>query len=102
MSAGPVGGSMSSFHDGNGLPKVLSLNPSVEELRAKAEACREEVRTFHTAAMREHHLKIALEYDRLAKRGEDYASRPNGDEYALKIWYPARQRGKPPSVSNTR
>ena len=80
---------MSTFNDGNGLPKVLSRNPSVEELRAKAEECREQAKTFKNRAIREHHLKVALEYDRLAKRCEDYASRPNGDAHALRIWYPA-------------
>ena len=81
---------MSSFHDGNGLAKLLSRDPSVDELRAKAEACREQARTFHSPDMREHLLKIALEYDRLAKRGEDYACRPSGDEHALRAWYPPR------------
>jgi hypothetical protein len=80
---------MSSFNDGNGSPKSLSRDPSIEELRAKAESCREQARTFVSQEMREHLLKIALEYDRLAKRAEDYVARPNGDEYALKVWYPA-------------
>ncbi len=81
--------SMSIVNDGNGLPKCLSRDPSVEELRTKAEACREQARTFQSPIMREHLVMIALEYDRLAKRGEDYAARPNGDEHALKVWYPA-------------
>ena len=79
---------MSSFNDSNALPKTLSRGPSVEELRVKAEDCREQARTFQSPELREHLLRIALEYDRLATRAEDYARRPHGDEHALKVWYP--------------
>jgi hypothetical protein len=80
---------MSSFVQGNLFPKSRSRDLSVEELRAKAEACREEATVFGIPFFREQHLKIALEYDRLAKRGDDYAAQPNGDDPALRVWYPA-------------
>ena len=64
---------------------MASTIPTIEELQAKANDCREEARSFQNPAIRENLLAIALEYDRLARRAEEYEARPS--EFALRHWY---------------
>ena len=78
---------MTNIHDGDGAVEALSRDPTTDLLRAKAADCREQAKTFETPASREHLLQIALEYDRLAKRAEDFRSNKYSGEFAIRYWF---------------
>jgi hypothetical protein len=68
----------------------MATIPTTEELIRKAEETREQARLFTHPEIRAHMLEIAAEYERLAKRAEDFKERARigaSNDNSLKDWY---------------
>ena len=70
--------------------EVMVTVPTPEELRHKAEECREDALMVQTPDLRIQLLQIADEYERLAKRAEQFeecAQIGASNDEALKKWF---------------
>ena len=64
--------------------------PIADELRRKAQDCRQEAQGFQSIDIRASMLEVAAEYDRLAIRAEEAEERKRlgvSNETALKNWF---------------